>query len=334
MIASASAATSLLRVCIHALRLQAQGILSIELRALDAPFADEAKPASLPAFSPGAHIDLHLPNGLVRSYSLLNAAQETHRYVLAVLRDEKSRGGSRCVHTDLRVGMQIDISPPRNHFALEENAGHSVLMAGGIGITPLLCMARRLHQLKASFEMFYFARERRCAAFLQELKALGMPLHLHFDDERGGPPDIKALLAQKEPDAQLHHYACGPAPMLDAFEAACAELGHQHAHVERFAAQEIKASEDAKGSYTVELRKSGKLLEVTADKSLLDTLLAAGIQVDSSCCEGICGTCETRVLSGEPDHRDSVLTEKERASNKSMMVCVSGCKSDLLVLDL
>jgi len=161
-----------------------------------------------------------------------------------------------------------------------------------------------------------------------------MPLHLHFDAEAGGPPDLKALLARRDPDATLHHYACGPAPMLDAFEHYCNELGHINAHLERFTAQEIEASDDARDTYTVELRKSGKFIEVNNGQSLLDTLLAAGIRIESSCCEGICGTCETRVLAGEPDHRDSVLTAKERASNKSMMVCVSGCKSDTLVLDI
>ena len=172
------------------------------------------------------------------------------------------------------------------------------------------------------------------AAFLDELQALGMPLHLHFDAEAGGPPDLRALLAQRSPDAGLHHYACGPTPMLDAFEKFCAELGHANTHIERFTPVEVKASSDARANYTVELKKSGRFIEITPDKSLLDTLLDAGIAVDHSCCEGVCGSCETRVLEGMPDHRDSVLSPKEKASNKVMMVCVSGCKSDKLVLDI
>lgn len=315
-----------LQAFVHTLRFEAQDIISVELR----PAGDE----QFPAFTPGSHIDLHLPNGLVRSYSLCNDSGERHRYVVGVLRDRASRGGSRCVHEMLRVGMSIGISEPRNHFMLDEGAAHTVLVAGGIGITPLLCMARRLESLGRSFEMLYFARERKSAAFLDELQALGMPLHLHFDGEAGGPPDLRALLARRLPDAATHYYACGPTPMLDAFERFCAELGHANAHIERFAPVEIKASDEARASYTVELRHSGRFIQVTPEKSLLDTLLAAGIDVDHSCCEGVCGSCETRVLEGEPDHRDSVLSPKERAGNKVMMVCVSGCKSDTLTLDL
>lgn len=315
-----------LQAFVHTLRFEAQDTISVDLR----PVAG----GELPAFTPGSHIDLHLPNGLVRSYSLSNPSEERHRYVVGVLRDRASRGGSRCVHESLRVGMPITISEPRNHFALDESAAHTVLVAGGIGITPLLCMARRLKGRGRSFEMLYFARERKGAAFLEELQALGMPLHLHFDSEAGGPPDLRALLAQRQPDAGTHHYACGPTPMLDAFEKFCAELGHANAHIERFTPVEVKAADDARSNYTVELKRSGRFIEVTPEKSLLDTLLDAGIQMDHSCCEGVCGSCETRVLEGIPDHRDSVLSPKEKASNKVMMVCVSGCKSERLVLDI
>ncbi|WP_336692778.1 PDR/VanB family oxidoreductase [Delftia acidovorans] len=315
-----------LQAFVHTLRFEAQDTISVDLR----PVAG----GEFPAFTPGSHIDLHLPNGLVRSYSLSNPSEERHRYVVGVLRDRASRGGSRCVHESLRVGMPITISEPRNHFALHEDAAHTVLVAGGIGITPLLCMARRLKGQGRSFEMLYFARERKGAAFLEELQALGMPLHLHFDSEAGGPPDLHALLAQRQPDAGTHHYACGPTPMLDAFEKLCAELGHANAHIERFTPVEVKAADDARSNYTVELKRSGRFIEITPEKSLLDTLLDAGIKMDYSCCEGVCGSCETRVLEGVPDHRDSVLSPKEKASNKVMMVCVSGCKSERLVLDI
>lgn len=315
-----------LQAFVHTLRFEAQDTISVELRPVGG--------GEWPAFTAGSHIDLHLPNGLVRSYSLSNDSRERHRYVVGVLRDRASRGGSRCVHEALRVGMPISISEPRNHFALDEGARHSVLVAGGIGITPMLCMARRLQSQGSSFEMLYFARDRQSAAFLAELQALGMPLQLHFDAEAGGPPDLRALLAQRAPDAGLHHYACGPTPMLDAFEKLCTELGHAHAHVERFSPVEVQASSDARSHYTVELKRSGRFIEVTPDKSLLDTLLAAGVNIDHSCCEGVCGSCETRVLGGIPDHRDSVLSAKEKASNKLMMLCVSGCKSEALVLDI
>lgn len=315
-----------LQAFVHTLRFEAQDTISVDLR----PVAG----GELPAFTPGSHIDLHLPNDLVRSYSLSNPSEERHRYVVGVLRDRASRGGSRCVHESLRVGMPITLSEPRNHFALHEDAAHTVLVAGGIGITPLLCMARRLKGQGRSFEMLYFARERKGAAFLEELQALGMPLHLHFDSEAGGPPDLRALLARRPPDAGTHHYACGPTPMLDAFEKVCAELGHANAHIERFTPVEVKAADDARSNYTVELKRSGRFIEITPEKSLLDTLLDAGIKMDYSCCEGVCGSCETRVLEGVPDHRDSVLSPKEKASNKVMMVCVSGCKSERLVLDI
>ncbi len=320
-----STANATLNAFVHTLRFEAEGVISVELR----PAPGEV----FPRFDAGSHIDLHLPNGLVRSYSLSNPCEEQHRYVVGVLRDAKSRGGSRCVHEALRVAMPLKISPPSNNFVLHEDAAHSVLVAGGIGITPLLCMARRLTALGRPFEMLYFARSRAGAAFVAELQALGMPLHLHFDDEQGGPPKLPALLGQRAPNAQTHYYACGPAVMLDGFEKVCAELGHTNAHIERFAAVEVAAASDAKKTYTAELRRSGKTLTITSDKSLLQTMLDAGIKVNFSCAEGVCGSCETKVLEGIPDHRDSVLSTKERARNKAMMVCVSGCKTDTLVLD-
>ncbi|HSW16210.1 MAG TPA: PDR/VanB family oxidoreductase [Ramlibacter sp.] len=315
-----------LKAFVHTLRWEADDTISVDLR--------PAGGGGFPAFTPGSHIDLRLPNGMERSYSLCNCADESHRYVVGVLKDRASRGGSRCVHEQLRVGMELVISAPRNNFALQETARHTVLVAGGIGITPLLSMARRLRGLGRSCELLYFARSRKSAAFLEELKALDVPMHTHFDDEKGGPPDLKTLLAARPPAAELHLYACGPTPMLDAFERFSAELGHENAHVERFAAVEHKPAEDARKLFVVELAKSQKTFAITPGKSILDTLLEAGMDVDHSCCEGICGSCETRVLAGEPDHRDSILSPKERASNKAMMLCVSGCKSERLVLDL
>lgn len=311
---------------IHTLRFEADGILGLELR----PCAGE----SFPAFTAGAHIDLQLPNGLSRSYSLLNAPGETGRYVLGVLRDAASRGGSAWLHDHARVGMPLTLSAPRNHFPLHEDAGYSVLVAGGIGITPLLSMARRLSALGKPFEVLYFARSRRNAAFLAELQALGMPLTCHFDDEQGGPPDLQAMLGRPTPSSDTHYYACGPSVMLDRFLQVCEALGHAQAHIERFTAVKIEASPEAQAGYAVELKRSGRVIQITPEKSLLNTLLDAGVEVEFSCEEGICGTCETRVLEGVPDHRDSVLSSAEHASNKTMMVCVSGCKSQRLVLDL
>jgi ferredoxin-NADP reductase len=317
-------ASNTLQVFVHTLRYEAEGIISIELRAPDQK--------DLPAFEAGSHIDLHLPNGMVRSYSLLNDSSEHHRYVLGVLKDAKSRGGSKAVHEQLRVGMRIEISQPRNNFALHENATHSVLVAGGIGVTPILCMARRLKSLGKSFELLYFARSRQHAAFLDDVKALAANVHLHFDNEQSGPPDLKALLAARN-TANAHYYACGPAVMLDAFESHCQALGYANAHIERFAAVEVAASTNAKQRYTVELKRSGKVIEITPDMSLLAALQAANADIMTSCEEGICGSCETRVLEGIPDHRDSVLSPAEQATNQMMMVCVSSCQSERLVLD-
>jgi ferredoxin-NADP reductase len=315
-----------LKVMVHTLRWEADNTISVDLR--------PAGGVALPVFEPGAHIDLHLPNGLNRSYSLCNDARESHRYVLGVLRDRESRGGSRYIHDQLRVGTQLAVSPPRNHFPLQDGAAHSVLVAGGIGITPLLGMARRLTERGRSFELFYLARTRRSAAFLDELEALKVPMTLHLDDERGGLPDITRLLARFTSARDLHLYACGPGAMLDAFERSCAELGLANIHMERFSAVAQPPSSDAQGAFKVELARSDKTFSIEAGKSILDTLLEAGFDLEHSCFDGVCGACETRVLAGEPDHRDSVLSPSERAANKSMMICVSGAKSATLRLDL
>jgi ferredoxin-NADP reductase len=317
---------STLKAWVHTLRHEAQDIISVDLR----PMAGE----TLPAFEAGAHIDLHLPGGLVRSYSLANDSRERHRYLLGVLKDKASRGGSRCVHEQLRVGTMLTISAPRNHFPLHEDAQHSLLIAGGIGITPILSMARRLQALGRSFEVIYLARSRAAAAFSEDLSALGCKVHWHFDDEAGGPPQLHTLLKTRALQDDTHCYACGPAVMLDAFEKACAEQGHHNAHIERFAAVEVKAADDARSHFTVELRKSGQTFEVSPGTTLHQQLIALNANVPFSCEEGICGACETRVLEGKPDHRDMVLSSAEHASNQVMMVCVSGCKSERLVLDL
>jgi ferredoxin-NADP reductase len=317
---------STLKAWVHTLKYEAQDIISVDLR----PMPGE----TLPAFEAGAHIDLHLPGGLVRSYSLANDCRERHRYLLGILKDKASRGGSRAVHEQLRVGMALTISAPRNNFPLYEDADHAVLIAGGIGITPILCMTQRLQALGRSFEVVYLARSRPAAAFIETLKTLACPVHWHFDNEAGSPPDLKALLAERSPKGNTHYYACGPAMMLDAFEKACAELAYANAHIERFSAVDVKAADDARQQFTVVLRKSQKTFEVTADTSLHKKMLALQINVPFSCEEGICGSCETRVLEGTPDHRDMVLSASELASNQVMMVCVSGCKSDRLVLDL
>jgi ferredoxin-NADP reductase len=311
---------------VRTIRLQADDIVSVELVPLPG--------GHLPPFAAGSHVDVHLPSGMVRSYSLLNSQDERDRYELGILKDRASRGGSRWVHEQLRVGQVLKIGAPRNNFVLHEDAAHSVLVAGGIGVTPILAMARRLQSLGRPFEVIFLARTRAQAAFADEMEALCGNVHWHFDIEQGGPPDMRALLAQRPAGVDTHYYACGPAPMLDAFEKACKELGYANAHIERFVAVEVEAASDARTTFQVELRRTGKSIQVTPATTLLQAIRACGVEPTTSCEEGICGSCETKVLEGVPDHRDSVLTDKERESNKTMMVCVGGCRSERLVLDI
>ncbi|WP_304306669.1 ferredoxin reductase, partial [Pseudacidovorax intermedius] len=203
---------SLLRARVHTMRHEADGIVSVEFRPANAG-------VSFPAFAAGSHIDLHLANGLVRSYSLCNPCSDSGRYVVGVLNDRASRGGSKFVHQQLRVGQVIDISAPRNNFELHEDAPKSVLVAGGIGVTPIFCMLQRLVALGRPVELVYCARTRKEAAFVEPITALAaeakVPVTWHFDDEQGAPPKLAQLLEGRGADS--HFYCCGPTPMLDAF---------------------------------------------------------------------------------------------------------------------
>jgi tetrachlorobenzoquinone reductase len=312
-----------LAVQLHAIRYETAAINTYELRAADG--------AALPRFTAGAHVDLHLPNGLVRSYSLCNDPDETHCYVLGVNHDPASRGGSRYVHEALRVGMTLTISAPQNDFPLFEAARHTVFIAGGIGITPILSMIRRLDALERSWELHYCTRTPETTAFLETLRGYGPRVHVHHDGTPDGKRlDIAALFAQH--DAETHFYCCGPVPMLDAFNAATVPFEDEaRFHVEYFAAKEAPATA---GGFTVQLARTGRSIRVEAGKTILETLQGAGVEVNYSCSQGVCGACETRVLEGIPEHRDMVLTKAERESNRSMMICCSGSKGDCLVLDL
>ena len=317
-------AADTLEVRLVSITYEAQGINSYELR----PIGER----ELPPFSAGAHIDLHLPNGLVRSYSLVNSQNERHRYVIAVNLGSPSRGGSRYMHDSVRVGDRIAIGAPRNNFQLAETASRTVLIAGGIGITPLWCMIQRLEELGRAWTLHYSTRTRQRAAFLDRLAALThrqFDVHLNFDQEPGGKMiDIQSIVEQAPPEAHL--YCCGPLPMLAAFERAATSRPAARVHVEYFAAKEPPAA----GGFTVVLARAGRSVLVPPGKSILDALLEQGISLAYSCREGVCGTCETSVIEGIPDHRDLVLTRAERAAGKTMMVCCSGCKGDTLVLDL
>lgn len=300
---------------------EATDIVSYELRASDG--------GALPAFSAGAHIDLHLANGLIRSYSLVNPQSERHRYVIAVQKDRATRGGSKWVHEHLRAGDVVTVSPPRNNFPLAEDAAHSLLFAGGIGITPIMSMIDRLSVLKRSWQLYYCARTQAAAAFLDRLAGRS-EVRFNFDQEPGGAMlDMAPII--RTASAGTHFYCCGPLPMLNAFEAITAGLPTERVHVEYFSAKEPPSHE---GGFTVVLAKSGRQIPIPAGKSILDALLEAGIDVPFSCKEGVCGTCETPVLEGVPDHRDLILTKEEHAASRSMMICCSGSKSERLVLDL
>lgn len=288
----------------------------------------------LDPFTAGGHIDVHLSNGMVRSYSLVNDQRERHRYVIAINKDTAGRGGSCFLHDNLRAGDIVRVSRPRNNFALCERAEHSVLIAGGIGITPLLSMARRLDALGRCCELFYAARAPRAAAFLDELQVLAakgrLKVRLDFDDQRSGRLFDLAAAIDRAP-AQAHLYCCGPQPMLEAFEAAAASRPADHVHVEYFQVTEAPATA---GGFEVRLARSNRTIAIEAGKTILEALLDAGIAANHACSEGVCGTCETRVLEGIPDHRDQFLSKDEQASNKTMMICCSGAKSGALVLDL
>jgi ferredoxin-NADP reductase len=286
--------------------------------------------APLPPATPGAHVDVHLANGITRSYSLLEADPQPARYLVGLKRDPNSRGGSRYMHETLRVGTSLSLSAPRNLFPLKEDAEHTVLVAGGIGITPILCMAQRLDALGASFELWYASRSRADLAFVPELARFGDRVRLHVDDEAGAVLDLAAIVAAAP--AGAHFYCCGPAPMLAAYEAATAGRAPDTVHLERFgAAQPVAGGGEG---FLVALARSGLELRVPADATVLQVLTENGIAVDSSCEAGICGCCEVAVLEGEVEHRDEVLTPAQRACNTSMMVCCSRARGERLVLDL
>lgn len=292
-----------------------------------------AEGSTLPPFTAGAHIELQLSADLARSYSLLNAPTETHRYQIAVHRSASSKGGSEYLHRHVQEGQILQSAAPRNLFALEESATHSCLIAGGIGITPLMSMAKRLTALGRSWELHYCARTPAHAGWMQELTDLahasGNQVFFHFDEMPDGQRlDIAQLVQRSIPGT--HFYCCGPSGMLQAFEDATAHCPDRR-HVEYFTAKSEAARE---GGFELVLSRSGKCLQVPAGCSILDVVTQAGVDVPTSCREGICGSCETRIISGEADHRDAVLTPQEQATHTSMMICCSGARSARLVLDL
>ena len=305
---------------------EAVDVVSLELVSTD--------DSALPPFSAGSHIDVELPNGLVRQYSLCNDATETHRYLIGVLLDAGTRGGSKSVHHDVAVGSTIRISEPRNHFQLVA-AERSILFAGGIGVTPILCMAERLASSGAEFEMHYCARSRERTAFAGRLEASAFfpRVALHFDDGLQSQR-LDAETALAAPASGAHLYVCGPTGFMDHVMKTAREQGwlEENIHFEYFAGQ--TQAEGANTGFQVKIASSGRVIAVAADQSVVAALNAHGIEVPVSCEQGVCGTCVTRVLDGVPDHRDMYFTEAEKIKNDQMTVCCSRARSPLLVLDL
>lgn len=290
---------------------------------------------TLPDVEAGAHIDVETAPGLVRQYSLTNQPGPASEYVIGVKLEAASRGGSRAVHERHGIGHTLRISPPRNNFRLEAAAPRSVLIAGGIGVTPLLSMARDLQARKRGFVFHYFARSVGHVAFRDVIDALGASCHLHLGLDAGATAaSLASLLALPACDAHL--YVCGPGPMLDLTRKIAADRGwsRQKVHFEYFLPTQgaSVASEDL--GFEVFLAKRGKSIVVPAGTTIIDALRSHGIDIATSCEQGICGTCLTGVLAGEPDHRDQFLDEQERSRGDRILPCVSRSRSAKLVLDL
>lgn len=306
---------------------EARGICGFELMRPDR--------APLPRFSAGAHIDVHLPGGLVRQYSLCSSPERNDGYEIAVLRDERGRGGSMAIHDHVHEGDRIRIGVPRNHFPVEPQAARHLLLAGGIGVTPILSMAEHLHTLGASFEMHYCTRSRDRTAFAQRLagSAYHDRVQIHFDDA-GEHQAFNLDIALEREAADTHLYVCGPRGFMDAVLAGARARGwpDQRLHYEFFSGAVPDSAEDP--AFRVRVESSGAVIDVPPGCSVVDALAKHGVEVLTSCEQGVCGTCMTRVLEGQPDHRDSYLTNEERAAGEYFMPCCSRAKTALLVLDL
>jgi ferredoxin-NADP reductase len=299
----------------------ADGVVTLVLQGLDG--------ADLPRWTPGAHVDLLLPDLPPRQYSLCGDPADASVWRLGVLREPDGRGGSAYVHDRLRAGDVVRVRGPRNHFPLVD-APRYLFLAGGIGVTPLLPMVRTAAAAGADWRLVYGGRQRTSMAFLDELAVHGDRVLVQPQDECG-LLDLDALLSSPEPGTQV--YCCGPEPLLEAVEQRCAGWPAGALHVERFTARPV-GEPVRSGSFEVVLARSGLTLEVPPDRSVLSVVEQAGVGVLSSCSEGTCGTCETAVLEGEPEHRDAVLDDDERAANDCMMICVSRSIGPRLVLDL
>lgn len=287
--------------------------------------------APLPPFQAGAHVDLHLADGLVRQYSLCGDPADRSRYRVGVLLDPDTRGGSQAVHDTLLPGATIGVGAPRNLFPLAGDALHSVLVGGGIGITPMIAMAHALHAAGRSFELHYCTRARAHAAFVEELSAapFGERVRLYHDD---GDTRFAPSTALPAPAPGTHLYVCGPNGFMDWVIGAATAAGHapDHVHREYFSVE----VDTTGGAFEVELAQSGQVVQVAQGQTIVAALQTIGVRIQVSCEEGVCGTCLTTVLAGVPDHRDVYLTDEEKADNDQILLCCSRARSPRLVLDL
>lgn len=289
----------------------------------------------LAPFSAGSHIDVAVPGGFTRQYSLCNDPTERHRYQIAVLSVANGRGGSSAMHAHVNAGDEILISAPKNHFPLEQSATKSILLAGGIGITPVLCMAEQLCVIGHPFELHYCTRSASRTAFCERIQRspYSGSVHFHFDDS---PVEQKLNLDEllRTPVGGTHVYTCGPKGFMDAVLSTARRSGWSESqlHCEFFNADPIRLATE--GSFEVQLASSGRVIAVGPDQTVVDALAAQGVLIQTSCQQGVCGTCLTRVLQGEPDHRDLYLTPQERAANDQFLPCCSRARSPRLVLDL
>lgn len=315
-----------LKVKVTAKEFEAVDIQSLELTSVDG--------SPLPPFSAGAHIDLHLGNSLVRQYSLCNSSAETHRYKIAVLQDANSRGGSTWVHKRIMVGDLLTISEPKNHFPLI-HAEEVLLLAGGIGITPILCMAERLKTVGSRFSLHYCTRSVERTAFYERIINSGLAGHasFYFDTD---PPEarlnLRSVLSEVPPGTHL--YVCGPTGFIDFVCNTAKELGwgSDRLHFEYFGGMPPNTKGDK--SFVVKIASSGKSFEIPSDETVISALGKHGIEIPISCEQGVCGTCVTRILDGIPEHRDMYFSDEEKARNDQFTPCCSRCVGDSLFLDL
>ena len=310
---------------VHSIHYEGANTRLIELRPPEGSY--------LPPVEAGAHIDVHISPSIIRQYSLCNTPGETHRYVIGVALDPNSRGGSIQLHEQLKEGDTLTVGGPRNLFALKQSDEHSVLIGGGIGVTPLIAMALQLEAQQQSWSLHFGAKSAEVAPLLNTINTISKQARygqvtMYFSQSKSQRMNVKDIMEGAPKNS--HYYCCGPEKLLKDFNASSQAFEPSHCHSEHFSAD----VDVAKGGFNVVLARSGKEIFIREECTILDALKAEKVNVTYACSEGVCGSCEVKVLEGQPDHRDQVLSDAEKARNDTMMVCCSGAVSRRLVLDL